>query len=164
MATKQSIGTANAQSIVFNSGFLTVNGTQITDISEITISSSFTLKDFRTLNSIKKRALRRATLDQTVACKLTGGKARAIYSLFYSSSSPVSGGTEFDVLDGQQTAAAVYITCYEDDNSSKAYQYQLVNPVLSKMDEANMTEEFSEVGLEFGCTDVVFIVDTAVSN
>lgn len=163
--SKQAVGTATTQSIVFNSGILTINGKQIADVSDVNITSSFDVKSYRTLNSIKKRALRRSGLEQSVTFTIEGGKAREVYSLFYSSSSAVASGKDYTVKDGQQnTTTGVWVTCYEADDTTKAYQYQLNSPVLGKMDTALSTDEFANVSVEIMCIDFTLYVDDTTSN
>lgn len=166
MAQKQSIGTATTQSIVFNSGYLTVNGFQIADVSDVTVTNTFSAKDYRTLNSIIKRAIRRATLEQSVKFTIDGGKARQLYAVFFSASSVTSDpGKLYTVRDGQQNPApSVMVTCYEDDDTTKAYQYVLTNPVLTSHNVPLATEAFAKVEVEIMCTQLSLYVDDAVSN
>lgn len=165
MAQKIATGTATGQSVIFNSGLLTIGSSLVTDISDITITCTFAAKDYRTLNSIVKRAIRRATLDQSVKFSMHGGSARKLYELFFSSSSPTSDpGQLYTVKDGQQNTQTVMITCYENDDTTKAYQYVLTNPVMTNHNWTLTTEDYEKCEVDFACTQLSMYVDTAVSN
>lgn len=165
MAQKASTGVATTQSIVFNSGYLTIGSSLVADVSNIVISSTFSAKDYRTLNSIKKRAIRRATLDQNIKFSIEGGSARKLYELFFSSSSPTNDpGQLYTVKDGQQIVQTVMVTCYENDDTTKAYQYVLSNPTMTSHTWNLSTEAFEKVDVEFMCTEITLYVDNAVSN
>ena len=154
------VGTATSQRVVFNSGILTIGANQITDVKDITVNSSFDVKAYRTLNSIKKRALRRATFEASVKCTIEG-LAKEIYAIFYGTSSTFSGGTEYTVLDSSiQNVMTCSITCYRDADATKAYQYTLTNPVFSKFDVNTTTEDFVSVDVEIQCTDITSDVNT----
>jgi hypothetical protein len=156
----QSIGTATSQYVYFNTGYLTINANQIVDVQDVTITNSFAAKDFRALNSIIKRAIKRATLDQSIKCTVVGYNS-AIWSLFFSSSSPISGGNEYNVKDGQQNTTTCYLTVYRDDDSSKKLQFQVTNPVFTSNSINAPTEDFGKLELEIQCTEIK--VDTATS-
>lgn len=163
---KLNIGTEKDQAVMFNSGILTMNDGYNVDISDITINQSFSPVELRTLNSIKKRALRRATLEQSASFTVQGQWTQ-LSKYFFSSSSPVSGGTEYSVLDGQQSAATVYITVNVDNDEGTVdgqYQYQLVNPIFTTNNVSLTTEEFGNVAVDVMCKEIKLVEDTGAAN
>jgi hypothetical protein len=73
----------------------------------------------------------------------------------------------YTVKDGQQMAITdMTITCYEDDDTTtpKAYQFQVVNPVMLSKNVNLQTEEFETVPVEFACTEIKKFVSSGVSN
>lgn len=156
----QAIGTATTQSIFFNTGYLTINGSQIVDVQDVTINNGYTAKDFRALNSIIKRAIKRSTLEQSVTCTVVGISS-SIYSLFFSASSPISGGNEYSVKDGQQNSTTCFLTVYRDDDSAKKLQFQITNPVFTNNSITQSTEDFASMSLEINCTQIKLATDTA---
>ncbi len=159
----QSVGSAVGQNLVFNSGKLTIGSSLMVDVQDITINNAFTEKTFRALNSIKKRAIRRASLEQSVKCTIKGPMTD-IYSLFFSSSSPISGGNEYEALDGQQLATTVYITCYKDDDATKAYQFQLQNATFMANNWTAPVEDYLSVEVDITCTEIKLDVHTTAEN
>lgn len=157
------IGSEVSQVVIFNSGFLTVNGDRMVDVESITITNSFDIKTYRTLNSIKKRAIRRATLEQSIRATIKGFM-KEIYSKFWGSSSPISSGTEYTVTDGQQEDITVLLTCYRDDDPNKAYQFELVNPVFGSFNGDLPTEDFAGTEIDIMCTEMKLKAHTAAEN
>jgi hypothetical protein len=164
MSAPVSVGTTQNVSTVFNSGKLTLNGKLIGDIQDININSSFTEKSRYALNTIIKRAIRRSNLNQSVTFNISGGMYRELYSTFFGASSPVTGGLQYNILDGQQGAATMYMTCYEDDDTTKSYQFSVINPVLLNNSMVLASQEFETVAVEVACTEIKQYVDTLVSN
>lgn len=159
----ESIGNEVNQVVVFNSGYLTVDGELMADLSNISISNSFEVKAIKSLNSIKKRTLRRANLEQSISATMIAIHT-AIYKIFHSSSSPVSGGTEWTVKDGQQNSSTIWLTCRRDDDATKEIQYQLVNPIIATNNVNLPLEEFANTEVEIMCTEIILVTDTAAEN
>lgn len=163
---KNSTGTAVNEAISFNSGILTLASGYNVDVSDITINQGFTIQDLRTLNSIKKRAIRRSTLEQNVSCTLQGEWSQ-VTKYFFSSSSPVSGGTEYTVYDGQQDDATIFLTVNVDNDEGTVtgqYQYQLTNPVISTNNSSLSTEAYANKTIDIMCTEIKLVVDTGAEN
>lgn len=159
----QPVGNQVSQVIVFNSGKLTVNGELMADVSDVTINLKFDVKSYRTLNSIKKRAQRRATFDVSVTLTMFGIQTN-IYEAFFSSSSPISDGIEYDVKDGQQNATPMVLTTYVDDDVTKPIQWQLVDPIFSTNNVNLATEDFGQMPVEIICKDILMDVATGALN
>jgi len=160
---KIATGSQVDQVVNFNSGFLTIGSSKMADVSDVTISNGFDAKAYRALNSIKKRALRRATLEQSVSLTMFGIQ-KAVYESFFSSSSPIATGTQWTVKDGQQDDKVVLLTTYADDDLTKTFQYQLQNPLFGTNNANLPTEDFATTEVEIMCTEIIFITDTAAEN
>jgi len=163
---KIAVGSAVNESISFNSGFLTLASGYNVDVSDITINQGFTMQDLRTLNSIKKRAIRRSSLEQSLSCTVQGQWSQ-VSKYFFSSSSPVSGGTEYEVYDGQQDDATIFVTVNVDNDDgtvSGSYQYQLVGPVISTNNDALSTEGYGSKTIDIMCKEIKLVVDTGAEN
>jgi hypothetical protein len=159
----QPVGSQVNQVIVFNSGKLTVGGALMADVSDVTLNLKFDVKSYRTLNSIKKRAQRRATFDVSVSLTMFGIQTQ-VYQAFFSSSSPITDGVEYDVLDGQQTATAMILTTYVDDDPLKPIQWQLIDPIFSSNNVNLATEDFAQMPVEIMCKDILMDVATGALN
>ncbi len=163
---KNSVGSVVDESISFNSGFLTMGNGYNIDVSDITVNQGFTMQDLRTLNSIKKRAIRRSSLEQSVSCTIQGQWTQ-VSKYFFSSSSPVSGGTEYEVYDGQQDDATIFLTVNVDNDDgtvSGQYQYQLTGPVLSTNNDSLATEAYGNKTVDIMCKEIKLVVDTGAEN
>jgi hypothetical protein len=163
---KNAVGTVVDESISFNSGFLTLNSGYNVDVSDITVNQGFSTQDLRTLNSIKKRAIRRSTLEQSVSCTIQGQWSQ-LSKYFFSSSSPVSGGTEYEIYDGQQDDATIYLTVNVDNDDgtvSGQYQYQLTNPIISTNNDSLSTEAYGNKTVDIMCKEIKLVVDTGAEN
>lgn len=163
---KNSVGSVVDESISFNSGFLTMGNGYNIDVSDITVNQGFTMQDLRTLNSIKKRAIRRSSLEQSVSCTIQGQWTQ-VSQYFFSSSSAVSGGTEYEVYDGQQDDATIFLTVNVDNDDgtvSGQYQYQLIGPVLSTNNDSLATEAYGNKTVDIMCKEIKLVVDTGAEN
>lgn len=156
------IGSAGAQKIFFNSGILSVNSEQIADVGNITINMSFDVKNYRTLNSILKRAQRRATHEASVSCTVYGYHKK-LYEIFFSQSSAVANGQDYDIKDGQQESLTVVLTAYEDEDTNKPVQFQLHDPIFSTHGVNQATEDFGQTSLEIMCIKITLFVDEDVT-
>lgn len=151
-----SVGSEIPQELAFNSGVVTVNGDQLIDIQDISIDQKFAEKNFRALNSIFKRAIRRATYD--CAIKFTAvTNAVALQGIFYSSSSPDGSDTVYQVRDGQQNPAPsqFMITVYTNEAKTTGYQFTLENPTILEMNSKLGTEEFAMTEVVVACTKLL---------
>lgn len=163
---KNATGSAVSEAISFNSGILTLGAGYNVDVSDITINQGFTMQDLRTLNSIKKRAIRRSSLEQSVSLTVQGQWSQ-VSKYFFSSSSPVSGGMEYEVYDGQQDDAVAFLTVNVDNDDgtvSGQYQYQLVNPVISTNNDSLGTEDYGSKTVDIMCKEIKVVVDTGAEN
>ena len=163
---KNAVGSATNEAISFNSGFLTLGTKYNVDVSDITINQGFTMQDLRTLNSIKKRAIRRSSLEQSISCTVQG-QWSDVTKYFFSSSSAVSGGTEYEVYDGQQDDAIAYLTVNLDNDDgtvSGQVQYQLVGPVVSTNNDTLGTEAFGSKSIDIMCKEIKVVVDSGAEN
>ena len=133
------------------------------DVENITITNSFDVKDYRALNSIKKRAIRRATLEQSVKATIKG-LMTDIYSKFFSASSPIASGSQYEVLDGQQLTSTVVLTVRVDDDTDKEIQYQLQNPIFGGFNIDGATEDFLGSEVDIMCTEIICLTDSAALN
>lgn len=146
------VGTEITQELAFNSGVLTVNGSQLIDIQDISLDQKFAEKNFRALNSIFKRAIRRSTYD--CAIKFTAvTDSTVLQGIFYSSSSPDGSDVVYSVRDGQQNPAPsqFMITVYTDEAKTKGYQFTLDTPVVLEMNKKLGTEEFAMTEVVVAC-------------
>lgn len=162
--TLQSVGTAVGQRLVFNSGYLTFGSSQMIDISTISINATFDIKAIKALNTIKKRAQKRANFQVEASFTAVGNNITKINQLFFSSSSPVANGLDYTIKDGQQDSTTMYITCYIDDDTTKPIQYQLSNAIISSNGNTLATEEFDEQQFTVMATDMVLFEDSDAAN
>lgn len=163
---KIATGTASDQSIMFATGVLTINSKYNLDVTDVTINQALTLKELRSLGSLKPRQLMRTTLTESLSCTVKGGWSE-ISQYFFSSSSAVSGGTQYSVLDGQQTSATIFLTVTVANNAgtiSGTYQYQLVNPIITKNNVSLKTDDYGETAIDIACTEIVLVVDSGAEN
>lgn len=159
----QATGTSTDASLLFNTGILTINGVNITEIENVEISSSFEGKSTYTLNSVKKKRLKRSNLEDEITFEVNAGVYQTIMAVFNSASSAVSGGVEYTANDGQQSDATVLITVYEDDDQTKAIQYQPLNPLFTQNNKSLSSQEFGTTSVTVMCTEVVIYVADEVS-
>lgn len=164
MSAPTSVGTSVAVSTLFNSGIITLNGTQVGEIQDVVINNAFTEKNYWSINSIIKRKIRRSNLVQSVSFNITGGMFRQLTATFFGASSPVGSGLEYNVFDGQQTSVPLLITAYEDDTTTKAYQITVVNPVMISNNWTLASQEFETVSVEFAATEIKVYQDPATAN
>lgn len=164
MSAPTSVGTSTPVSTLFNSGILTLNGKQIGEIQDIVCNNAFTEKSYYATNSIIKRKIRRSNLVQSITFNITGGMFRELQSTFFGASSPVGSGLSYTVDDGQQASVPLLITAYEDDDTSKAYQITVSNPVMISNNWTLSSQEFETVSVEFACTQLSMYQDTATAN
>ena len=155
-------GTPGQQEIFFNSGYLSIGTERLADVSNVTVNMSFDVKSYRTLNSIFKRAQRRATHEASVSATVFGIK-RTLLQTFFSSSSPVSDGVQFNMKDGQQNATQMLLTVYEDDDPTKPVQLQLDDPIISTNGVNLATEDFAQVPIEIMCIKISIFADNDVT-
>jgi sporulation protein YlmC with PRC-barrel domain len=164
MSAPTSVGTTTAVSTLFNSGILTLNGLQVGELQDIVINNSFTEKNYYAVNSIIKRKIRRSNLVQSVSFNITGGMFRELTKTFFGASSPVGSGLTYNVYDGQQTSVPMLITAYEDDNTAKAYQITVIDPLMISNNWTLTSQDFETISVEFACTQLTIYQDTAVAN
>lgn len=162
----ESIGVVTSPSILFNTGILTINGKQLGEITNINDSQSFEGKMTYNLNSIKAPRLRRSNFTTEVTFEVEAGVYREIINVFNSSSSPVANGMQYAIKDGQQNSATVYITGYQDDDTSAAttIQVQLINPLLTQNNRTMASQEFGNVAVTIMCTDIETFVGTSITG
>jgi sporulation protein YlmC with PRC-barrel domain len=164
MSAPNSVGSTVTQSTLFNSGILTINAVQIGDLEDITVTQDKTIKDYYALGSIKKRKIRAANLNQSISFTVKGGVYRKLVEAFYGSSAATGSGTLYTVIDGQPAIPTMYITAYQDDDTTKSYQLTVSNPVVMKLPISLKTQDFAGITVDFACTEVTMYVDTAVAN
>lgn len=159
-----SIGNLQTKSVLFNSGILTVNGDQLGNITNLVVTDKFTEASLYVLGSIIKNNIKRSKLEQSVSCDMEGSVYRDLYAVFFGASSAGSGDYTYTVLDGQQAAATVMITAYQDDDATKYYQFVLTNPTLLTHDITLAAQAYDKVKVDFACTQLSLKVATAVAN
>jgi len=164
MSAPQSVGTSVTSALFFNTAILTINGLQIGEIQDVTLNKSYTMKKFNALNSIVPRAIRRSNFEAGVSFNIAGSLYREIEKTFFSSSSPVSGGLKYTVKDGQQTAATMLLTAYENDDTTKSIQIEVTNATIVSANETSASQEFQTFAVEVACTQINKYIDTTLSN
>jgi len=157
------VGTATGQTIVFNSGFLTIGTDLMVDVKDISLTLGYAVKDFFALNSIIKRAIRRSHFDGSIKCTIVGLQ-KDILQAFFSASSPIAAGTQYNVNDGQQNATTVFITLYENDDATKRFQFGLVNATISGMDTNLPLEDFANQAITIMFTNITEANDTTAAS
>jgi sporulation protein YlmC with PRC-barrel domain len=160
----QAVGTAITSKLFFNSGIVTVDGTQLTEVQDITVNPTFDIKELKAIGTIKLRAIRRANFKIEVTFNIKTFST-AINKLFYSASSPSASGTDYTVKDGQQTASTgFYITGYDNDDVTHARQFQIANPIISVNNNSQAIEDFNGYAVTVIGTDVTEYVATLTEN
>lgn len=158
------LGTPAAASVTFNSGYLSLNNVQVADVSNFKVVANSAHKTYSAQNSILFRAIRRSDFVATMTFDVEGGFSRALYSVFFSSSSPDTGGTLYTFNDGQQNVVTgLSLTIYEN-NGVNAYQYQPINPVITKYDVDLPQGTYSKVAVEIQMTNFNMFVSAGVAN
>lgn len=155
----QSVGSSATTAILFNSGILTLNGIYSLNTKDIALTKTKEVKEFYALNSNIKRAIRVSHFNGSLKATIIGNISN-FYALWFSASSPVSGGTEYTTFDGQQPAATCYLTAYANDDPTKIYQYQLINPVISAHNVTQPEGDFESVEIDIMFTDLKLDVST----
>lgn len=159
----QSTGTATDAVLLFNTAILTINGVDVTEVSNVTSNVSFDVKETRPLNTIKATKNRRSNLTVEVTFEVDAGMYKELVRTFFGASSTVASGSQFTIKDGQQLSSSVYITGYENDNTgaTTTTQYQLVNPILAQHNDTRASQEFGTVGVTINCTDIELFMGSA---
>jgi len=163
MGALQSTGTPIGERVLFNTGYITVNGGQLVDVQDITINKSFTEMPLKAMNSIKIRQLRRKDFKCGATFKVAGHQSQTA-SLFFGGSSAVSGGLSYSVVDGQQSVPTFYITCYADESVSESVQFQFSNAVFTVDNLATSLETFGEHSITVVATDVTMFEATSAAS
>lgn len=164
MATPTAVGTAATRSILFNSGILTINGVQIGEIQDITGNASKTEKNFYALGSKIKRAVRTSNFDMNISFNIQGALFRELIKTWFSSSSAVSTGLTYTPLDGIENAMSMSITAYENDDTNKWVQINVVGAVLLNHSITLASQEFITIPVEVACEYFTCSLATALTT
>lgn len=160
----QPVGTLQAKSLLFNSGYLTLGGLQIGTVKNININIQFSEKDSYTLNSIKTQALRRSHFKVSGSFEIESGLQREITKTTFSSSSSGTGEITYSVLDGQQTSETMLVTAYDNDDTSKYYQWVFTGAMFTTNDTTLGAENFGMVKNNFIALDVTLLQANTTAN
>jgi hypothetical protein len=133
-----------------------MNGNQLFDLSDITLNVSFQEKSYYSLNSIFKRAIRRAHFEASVKFT-TNSNVTQLQSIFYSASSPSGSDTIYTVKDGQQGVATALLTVYTDDTATRGFQYVLENPTVLDMSQNVKMEDYASTSITIACTKLTSV-------
>lgn len=150
-----SIGTQNTQAVLFNTGYLTINGTNyVFDIKDLSMDQKVSVKDYHSLNSIFKKALRRTDYELSMKFTVVSNPIALQQAFYSSSSSDGSGDTIFIPLDGQQSALNLTITAYFDAAKTQGYQFTANNCVIASMNTKLALDDFASVDFEVMATQI----------
>lgn len=157
------VGSTVTENFVFNSGKLTVGTNQLADVTDVSITQEYTLKDARILGSIKARKISRTEFKCGFKAKVISFN-ESLLQYFYGSSVADSGGQDFSVVDGQQSSiATLNVTCYIGNDTTQPVQYQFTNAVI-KANPINLKmNDYAEMDIDVEATDVL-MVDLATAQ
>lgn len=143
-----STGTDKVTQTMFNSGYLTIGTDRFVELDNISIDLSYDIKEMRSLNSIMIRALKRSTFKCSLKGKVRSFN-RELLGYTFGSSSADGTGTMYRPKDGQyDTTLNPIFTGYIDGDTSKPWQYQFTNAVITSMPLASKTEDYGEIDFE----------------
>lgn len=160
----QPVGTTEPIATLFNSGKLTINSDEIGEVTNISVTMNQNAVGYNTLNKRIFSKLKAGNYSYSGSFDIEGGLYAQIIKAFAGSSSPASGGTEYSSKDTQPDAVTVWITTYEDDDTDKPIQLQLVDPIFTDASPSLEQEAFGKQTIAFESRDIVVFVDDTVSG
>lgn len=163
MSEYQSIGTAVAQRLLFNTGYVTFGDSQAIDVQDIGITLSFDAKELKAINSIKIRALKRANFKVEASFNVASHHTKLL-QLLASASSAVANGLSYSIKDGQQDSTSFIITGFVDDDVTKPIQYQFTGAILTVGNVTKSVEGFEMRACTVVATDVEIFEDSEAAN
>jgi hypothetical protein len=164
MAAPQAVGTPQTAAVTFNSAILTFGSTQIGEITSVSINRSQNAVKSFVLNKRKASKIRAGNVEFSVSFDIEAGEYQRLIALFYSSSSAVTGAQEYSVKETQPDTPTLYITTYENDDSTKAIQYQLLDAEFTSLSPEFGQESFGKVSVEVDCTEVLTVIGSTVTQ
>ncbi len=163
MGALVSTGTPVTERVLFNTGYITTGSNQYVDVQDIAINKSFEAAELKAVNSIKTRVLRRKNFKCGATFKFSGHQSQ-LMALFFGGSSTVANGLSYTVTDGQQASTTFNLTCYADELTAEAIQFQFTNPLFTVDNLAQGLEAFGEHSVTVVATDVVVFEATAAAS
>lgn len=160
----QPVGSTAPIATTFNSGKLTINGSEVAEVTTISITKNQGVSKYYVLNKRIASKIRAGNYEYSGSFDIEGGVYKLIVQAFAGSSSVVSGGVEYSSKDTQPDAVTVWVTVYEDDDTDKPVQLQLVDPIFSDSSPSFEQENFGKVTVAFECRDIIEYIDDNVSQ
>jgi hypothetical protein len=158
------VGTNQPIAYTFNSGILTVNGKELGDVTNVSLTIQQNAVKTIPLNKRVASAIRAGNADHSGSFDVEGGVYQEIVSAFYGQSEVVAGAVEYDTPDTQPATPTIAITTYEDDDTTKPIQYQFINPIITDMSPTQAQEAFGTKTVEVQCTEIKVHIDDDVTQ
>jgi hypothetical protein len=164
MAALVPVGTNQPIAVTFNSGKLTVNSSELGDVTNISLTIQQNAVKTTPLNKRVASYIRAGNADHSGSFDIEAGMYPAIISAFYGDSAVVTDGLSYSTPDTQPATPTVTITTYENDDTTKPMQYQFVNPILTNISPTQAQEAFGTQTIEVQCTEIVTFVADLVTQ